>query len=292
MYDLIDESGKDLQKLGYKVKDLGRWGFSIASLVVDNEKSRGEKDIEIGKYYILNCPNFFDYGIDCYDFIINYFLKILKESVKTNRNQKVKVLIVGLGNPDIQADRLGKEVFDNIKISPLENENRVFKFCPNIFFLTGISTAELIKLIANRLEVDYCILIDSLTTNNIERIGCSFQFTTNGITPGSGVNRFGQKIDKDYLGVDCYCIGVPFMIFSSSFKNGKSEKILTLKDIDDYVSACGFLIAKSLNIFLNLKNNERVWYFCDLTTKSTKRIENELLSFNSIFFNCNFLFSN
>ena len=246
MYDLIDESGEDLRKLGYKVKKLEKFDFSVASLSVKDSQN----NLNRGLYFMLNCPYFAQYGVECYDFIINQFKRILSKLITDKQIKTRRVLIVGLGNPDIQADRLGKEVFDNIEIAPLKDNSRVFKFCPNIFFLTGISTAELIRVIVEKLNVDFCILIDSLTTNNIERIGCSFQFTNSGITPGSGVNRFGRKVDKEFLGVECCSIGVPFMIFSSSICNQDNEQILTLKDVGEQVKLCGYLIAKALNRFL------------------------------------------
>lgn len=38
MYDLIDECGEDLQKYGYKVKKMEKYGISVATLRIENEE--------------------------------------------------------------------------------------------------------------------------------------------------------------------------------------------------------------------------------------------------------------
>ena len=153
---------------------------------------------------------------------------------------------MGLGNSDIECDRLGKEVFDRIEISPLNKNNKLFKFCPNIFFLTGINAIDLTKMLVDKFDIDLVILIDSLTTSNISRLGTSFQITTAGLTPGSGVHRFGKKISQNELGIKTLSIGVPFMINSNTFDKGKKEVLLCPKDISSNVAIAGEIIASSI----------------------------------------------
>ncbi len=248
MFDLIDESGADLKSAGYAIKKLDKYGISVASLEIKSDEKSKKIGLDKGEYYIFNSPFIYELGIEN----IQYLSRLLAEKLQTifkelKVNKSTRILIIGLGNPDIASDRLGKEVFDNINISPLNDKNRLFKFCPNIFFSTGIDTLKLVKMFAKELKINLIILIDSLTTSNIGRLGTSFQITTNGMTPGSGVNRFGKRINKISTGCDCISIGVPFMIYSSSLNDEfENDLILTPKDVRENVALAGEVIALAL----------------------------------------------
>ena len=248
MFDLIDESGKDLKNYGYRVKRLDKFGFSQASLSIDTDGKSKALSMDKGDYFILNAPRLYDYGMEASIFIIDKLAKALKNFFKKLAiNKCEKVLIVGLGNPDILSDKLGKVVFDNIEINPLKKKNNVFKFCPNIYFSTGIETIDMVGMFVKGMEIDYVILIDSLTTSNIERLGTSFQITTTGMTPGSGVNRFGRRINNKSIGAKCISIGVPFMIFASQLNSQATNDILLApKDIGENVERAGFIIASAI----------------------------------------------
>lgn len=249
MFDLIDECGKDLKNYGYKIKEYGKYGITIASLIIESEDKSKEIGLDLGEYYIINCPNLYDYGMDCSLTISQLLEKQIKKLLKDfNVVANKKVLIVGLGNPDIASDRLGKEVFDNIEIDVLSKNNNVYKFCPNIYFSTGIETIEMVDMFVKNLKIDFLIIIDSLTTNSLYRLGTSFQITTTGMTPGSGVNRFGKRISMESIGIPCISIGVPFMIFANELdKNYKYQLILSPKDIKENVELSGYMIANALN---------------------------------------------
>lgn len=249
MFDLVDECGTDLKTYGYRIKKLDKFDMTYAFMSVSSDADKKNTGLDKGDYHILNCPLLYDYD----DFSVAKFLKenLIKVLKKTFRTMKIvlssRILIVGLGNPDIACDRLGKEVFDGVEINPLDKKNRLFKFCPNIYFSTGIQAQRLIEMFVQEMKIDLVILIDALTTNSLSRIGKSFQVTTSGITPGSGVNRFGKSITNQSIGAKCLSIGVPFMIFSSDLKNNEHEIILTPKDVAQDIALCGRIISSSLN---------------------------------------------
>lgn len=248
MFDLIDESGQDLKRYGYTVRQLERYGISVASLIVKNDKESEKIGLDKAEYYIFNSPFIHELGFENSAYLISLISSCLKKIFRNLKLTKAsRFLIVGLGNPDIDADKLGKIVFDEIEIKPLEKSNNIFKFCPNIFFSTGIDTLDMVKLFARHLKIDCAIIIDSLTTSSMERLGKSFQITTSGMTPGSGVNRFGSRINKKSIGAECISIGVPFMIFSSSLNENKEfEMILSPKDIKENVERAGFIIGRAI----------------------------------------------
>ena len=249
MYDLIDESGKDFLGFGYKVTKDKKFPLTYSSLSIKNKEESKKLDMDEGEYFIINCPSLYYEGYDL-DLKIEdklhekmlQFLKILK------LNNNSKVLIVGLGNPDIACDSLGKVVFDRVTIDVTQKENHVYKFCPNIYFSTGIESIDMIKAFVSQVKVDYIIVIDSLATRSLARLGCSIQLTTTGITPGSAVNRFGTKIDSKKIGLPCISIGVPFMIFAKHIlSDAPDDLILAPKDIRDNIARVGLIIAESIN---------------------------------------------
>lgn len=248
MFDLIDECGKDLKRYGYTVKKFDKFGASIAYMNIDSVYKSNKLGLAKGEYYIVSSPNLYEEGFANDSFLIELISDKLKILLSIfNISKKDNVLIVGLGNPDIDADKLGKVVFDNLQIDALKEKNNIFKICPNIFFSTGIQTFDLVKMIVKNLKIDLVLVIDSLTTSSLTRLGTSFQITTSGITPGSGVNRFGKKINRSSIGAKCISIGVPFMICSSNInKESPVELILVPKDIKENVERAGFIVAKAI----------------------------------------------
>lgn len=248
MFDLIDECGHDLKSCGYAVRKLNKFDISIAYMKIDSIYKSRKLGLNMGEYYLINSPNLYYEGFENDEVLIEVLsskLKLICSSLSVGKNDKI--LIVCLGNPDIDADRLGKVVFDNMWLEALNENNRLFKICPNIFFSTGIETFDMVRFLVKGLNVDFVVIIDSLTTSSLTRLGTSFQISTSGITPASGVNRFGKPINRKSVGAECISIGVPFMIFSSAI-NEKSpvDVILSPKDIKQNVERAGFIIAKAL----------------------------------------------
>ena len=247
MFDLIDECGRDLKRYGYTLREVGEFGITEAYLNVKDKEESDETGLAQGEYFIVSCPFFSEFGQDCLVTMTNILKNKLRRCLRNfNYKREDRLLIVGLGNPDIAADRLGKNVFDEIDINPMHKKNNIFKFCPNIFFYTGIDTLEIVKMLAQKLKIHLIIIIDSLTTSSLARLGSSFQITTSGMTPGSGVNRFGNRICRETVGVNCISIGVPFMIFASSIKEDEREIILTSKDVKEDVENASFIISRAI----------------------------------------------
>ena len=177
MYDLIDECGEDLKKYGYAIKKTNHYCTSIATLSICSDKKSEEIGLNKGEYIIVNSPFLYDFGLECENYIIQILQKKLEKMMKQLKLlSSDRILLVCLGNPDISADRLGKCVFDNVRINPLSNKNNIFKFCPNIYFSTGIESVKLVKSIIKEWNIDFVLIIDSLTTNSLERLGTSFKF--------------------------------------------------------------------------------------------------------------------
>lgn len=246
MKDLLDECGKDLTMLGYKCSKNHEYGLEVCSMEVDSREKEEETGFEEGEYFILNCRNLPFGERECLEYVSKYVQKALKFLVSKNSlNKRSRYLIVGLGNPNILADSLGNKVLEYVKIKSFKAKNNVFKFAPNIFANTGINAYEVVGMLGVWLDIDGIIVIDSLATDCIDRVGCSIQLNSAGITPGSAVNNYGKKIAKSTLGLPCVSIGVPLMFFGDVV--GKKDLLLTPKDIHKNVDDLALVIANAVN---------------------------------------------
>ena len=248
MFDLIDECGKELKRYGYSLRKRGCYGVSVASLKLGHEKKAQELGLRRGQYYIITSPFLYSLGKDNEEYLTKIIadkLKIILKEQGVKENDKI--LLACLGNPDIEGDRLGKEVFDRVGLSTLKGNVNLYKFCPNIYLFTGVETAEVIKMFVNHLKIKCVVIIDSLSTSSLSRLGTSFQLSSGGMTPGSGVARFGKAIEEGDVGAKCISIGVPFMINSKSIEETNEGIILVPKDVSSNVAVAGRVIANAIN---------------------------------------------
>lgn len=247
MFDLIDESGKDLSAYGYTVKKLPKGDATLAYLNVDSDEKADRLGFNKGEYFIINTKTLL---VDDVDYFTGVCANALRQLIGSRcKNKKcIRHLIVGLGNPDILADCLGKAVVDCVNI---EGKGKAFKFCPNIYAITNIETFEFVRFIKDGVKADLIIVIDALATNEITRLGSSIQITSTGISAGSGVGGGGKRICEEQLGVPCISIGVPFMMFAKALtKDAPDDLILTPKDIHENVDTMAYIIGKAINEIL------------------------------------------
>lgn len=242
MIDLIDECSYDFERLGYKKVKAKKYDIDLLSLHVDSDKESKETGFDKGDYFIINAPLLQYLDEECFDYVSMLFEKRLKFLIKKWHVKKSKTLLVGLGNPEIWADRFGVEVCRQFALDKFSN---VKKFCPNVYFETGIATFEVVKALVEKFDITFIIVLDALCTNHISRLGCSIQLTTTGMTPGSGVIFGNKRICKKELGVPCFSIGVPFMINSRSL-GAEEELLLCPKDVKENVQNLGYIISHAL----------------------------------------------
>jgi len=96
-----------------------------------------------------------------------------------------RILVVGLGNRNLTCDALGVTVAERIVTGEVGTRS-VFSFCPGVSGVTGVRTSELVKAVTARISPDLVVLVDALCSRDGRRIGSCFQFSTAGITAGSG----------------------------------------------------------------------------------------------------------
>ncbi|MDE7372993.1 MAG: GPR endopeptidase [Clostridia bacterium] len=150
------------------------------------------------------------------------------------------ILVIGLGNGGVIADALGQRVVDGVEVTK-EYPTSLVKQCvyamtTGVFGTTGMQSADIAGAVTDKVKPSTVILIDSLATGTVSRLGTSFQISTAGISPGGGVGQDKQRIDKSVLGVPVIAIGVPLMLSMRTAMYGIVKDYLTKVggDIDEF----------------------------------------------------------
>jgi len=181
------------------------------------------------------------YNLDTKNSKPRHIVNALRQALLSLLNDSSKILIVGLGNDKFVADSLGPSVLEQIKTS-----NQLLTFEPCVFGVTGINSVAAIQAITHLVHPTAVIVVDSLVSATPARIGTNYQICDSGITPGSGVGRDNQTINRKLLGVPVIGIGVPVCTLMTVKENQIYHVVP--KDIDLVIHDCANIIARSLNI--------------------------------------------
>ena len=249
--------------------------FKITQVNVLNENGAEAIDKKVGKYITFEMEDI--KYIEDRQMIIDK----LKEQLKNLIDKNKSVMIVGLGNLYVTPDALGSKVVNGIEVTRhiLEfakemidsNTREVSAICPGVMGNTGIQTSEIISAVSEIVKPEYIIVIDSLMSKSIKRVGSSIQISNTGITPGSGITGINNSIDSDSTGATVISLGVPMVVDMATITNDALSKIenkddekgeryhqianvldtenyiVTPKDIDELIEIISEIISESIN---------------------------------------------
>ncbi len=217
------------------------------------------KDIKITKFNVFKN----DETYLTYDFSIDNFSKeklyklIINDLRELVGSEDLKnTLIVGLGNEKISVDRIGSLVCDKIiPISSgtvdkgiLKKLNKVKILTPKVAGTTGMESSFICEVVAKKTSPTLIILIDSLLTEDINRVYSSIQISNCSLKVNKKQDRY---ISKPYKVIS---IGLSTMIsYKDISKTSEDNKqlYLTLKDLDLYNEKISEFLAYILNSFIN-----------------------------------------
>lgn len=223
----------------YKIEETKTKFFKTTHYIVSKENKRTLKR-QAGDYFVMqfNYENLFTKTSTLtkeMERIIRSFLK------KYQKNEKV--LIVGLGNKDVDADALG--YFTTSKLIATNQYQdfltipKVALFNPSVTDKTGINSFNLIEMVVHNLKPDCIIMIDSLATKNEEYLNNAIEINDTGIIPGSAINS-AKEINRKTFDIPVLSIGVPT---SLEIK----KKFYTSITIHEVLSLTSSVIANALN---------------------------------------------
>lgn len=249
--------------------------FKVTEVNVINENGANAIEKDIGKYITFEMDNI--KYINDINKVTEKIIQILNELIQKEKS----VMVVGLGNMYVTPDALGAKVVKGIEVTRhilllakeilSENTREVSAICPGVMGNTGIQTSEIITAVSKIVSPEYIIVIDSLMSKSIKRVGASIQISNVGITPGSGITGINSKIDENSTGAKVIALGVPMVVDMATITNEALNKIenttdeknerykkiadildtenyiVTPKDIDELIEIMANIISKSIN---------------------------------------------
>lgn len=172
---------------------------------------------------------------------------LLEKALREMIGEKRRILVVGLGNPDVIHDNLG--AFTVRKIVPINNRKySISAIETDVAAKTGVNTAKLVRGVARELRTECVLVIDALACENPRRIGKTVQLCNSGIVLASGAGKNGGELSGSFLGTDVVAVGVPTMTALSSI-SGKfaDDYLVTAADIDLVVEDWSKTISDAIN---------------------------------------------
>lgn len=247
-HSIFDESADFVENKSFKTINFS-YDICCKHIDIKNTALSEINKLDFGKYYIINSPKLFDYGIKVYNETKKIFTKYLVKLIEElNFKKDSSVLIVGLGNSRINSDALGFEVFSSILMSRglmgFSNLRNVCGIAPDIYAKTGIESFDIVSSIVNFVNPDFVFVVDSLATSEINRLGCSFQITNSSLSAGSAMGSGNKTFSKETLNTECIFLGVPLML-------KYEDTFLTPNDIDIKLKKCSSVIYEVLNQVLH-----------------------------------------
>ncbi len=235
-------------------------GINIVTVEVINEN--GEKAIgkEIGKYITLELYDADYISEEGQNDIIENISEVLKDLIK----DKKSIFVVGLGNSQITPDALGPKVIESLEVNRHlftfakelvdENENELSAVSPGVLGTTGIETSEIVESIVSKIKPDIAIVIDSLASQSMDRVGRTIQISNTGISPGSGIKNKRKGLNKETLNIPVIALGVPTVVDMATITNGALDKVIeqSKDEVENYTNS----EIKEGNIVFNLLNSD------------------------------------
>ena len=208
-YDLACECGL-AGGLGFGGKTEEHVHCTISRTDINNEESELISK-PVGRYVSLFFGNVWELECDALEEISELLGRELAEmSKRLTGAQKPKVLVVGLGNGEIVFDSLGAQVCNCLT----PNGEDFFVLEAGVFGDSGIESQLMVKAVADCVEADLVIAVDSLVARSEMRVGRVIQIADSGISPASGVGRHLGEISRATVGVPVVALGLPSALWA------------------------------------------------------------------------------
>ena len=255
MSDLIDEllqSSKQSEILG-KITKKGAFGVNKFELFVDEKLSKKLKKAT-GRYLTLKLKPNFLWSSKIQNYISNLLAQSLQKFFSLEKTTLKQILVVGLGNGNMVCDSLGKLVCEKLLV--LDRQTAQVLNVPSLSFLLpgvkgvcGINSILLTEAVVKKFKPSLIIVVDSLTANDVSRLGFSIQLSNSGIMPGGGVGQNNNVLSKGMLKVPVLSLGVPLLISLENLgaKTDCYYTHFTPKEIDYVIEKCANILAKAIN---------------------------------------------
>ncbi len=144
------------------------------------------------------------------------------------------LLVVGLGNREAVPDALGPRTVEHtyptrILFQAKEPPTDLAAVCtvtPGVMAASGLESAQIIQGMCRQFQPAAVIIVDSLASASVTRVGRTIQMSDSGINPGRGVGNPRAGIDAALCGCPVIALGIPTVVDTAAIIN---ETIGTLR---------------------------------------------------------------
>ncbi len=235
--------------------------YKVEKFSISNSYESKKYDRPIGEYRLINILDVKSITKTTRKKYIQVITTILRSLMSIQAGDEI--IVVGLGNSEIEADSLGSLVANKIIVTRLSNNvelPRISSFVPSVMGVTGIETCDIVEGLVKIIKPKVVIIVDALCATSVTRLGTSIQITTAGLTPGGGINNAKKPLNKDTLGCDVVTIAVPTMIYAKDLcehcNNISNDLVVTFHDVKIIVEYLSDIIASGINnALIGIENN-------------------------------------
>ncbi len=174
-----------------------------------------------------------------------------------------RILVVGLGNPNLTPDAIGPKTVDGV-IPTLQYRNQgeevldlfdcseIAVISPLVSTISGIESIDIVSSVTNKIKPSFVICVDALAARSPKRLGATIQFCDTGIHQGSGIGKSEKGITEELLGIPVIAIGVPTVIDARLYVDGENDTategmLVAPKEIDEIVNSAAYIISSGIN---------------------------------------------
>lgn len=186
---------------------------TLTEVRVEDQEGAAAIGREIGRYITIETEKAYEIGEPAFEEIADLLAKTLCSLL----GEKKRILILGIGNPNITPDSLGSKTVERLMVtrplSPLPQEyTAVSALSAPVFGISGVESAEMAQGLTKVLQPEAVILIDAMATGSLHRLCKTIQLADSGLTPGGGVDNSRKEITASTLGVPVLSIGMPTVV--------------------------------------------------------------------------------
>ncbi len=255
------------------------------SLVAGHEPVRISRCVETDghRFVTLTCGRMTTLGEEMINalghFCCQELHRMAKQLLPASLDQNTRILVVGLGNPDMTADAIGPLTVRRLHVTRhLKDYDKslyaalgcceLSAIAPGVLGQTGMEAGALIQAAISHVHPDLLVVIDALAAQSCDRLATTLQFSDSGIAPGSGVGNHRMAIDRETMGCPVISMGIPTVVDSATLvydalekggmnnrlsselqkilENGKSF-FVSPKDADEITNVSCRILSKAIN---------------------------------------------
>ncbi len=148
-----------------------------------------------------------------------------------------RVLVAALGTSESTPDALGPKMMRHLLVTrPFEKiapellgrgkMRTLSALCTNVYGVTGIESAELLRGAIREVRPDTVIVVDALATSSKDRLCATVQLSESGMIPGSGVGNDRPDVTAETLGVPVISVGMPTVMNDDRFSGDEGLVVI------------------------------------------------------------------